>query len=85
MVLGGALIAGGIGTIGGLARWAIAAAGLLPIRLGLSNGCIRAPMPGLPRETRRSARPDAEYPIRIEAPLLSCIAIPGANQLSPLR
>ena len=48
MVLGLALIAGGIGALGGLAGWAMAVAGLLPLTLGVINGCILAPFLHVP-------------------------------------
>ena len=48
IVLGLALIAGGIGAVGGVAGWAMAVAGLLPLTLGIINGCILAPFLRVP-------------------------------------
>jgi hypothetical protein len=48
MVLGVALIAGGIGALGGVAGWAMAVAGLLPLTLGVIDGCILAPVLQVP-------------------------------------
>jgi hypothetical protein len=42
IVVGAALIAGGIGAIGGVAGWALAVAGRLPLTVGVINGCILA-------------------------------------------
>jgi len=48
MVLGLALIAGGVGALGGAAGWAMAVAGLLPLTLGVINGCVLAPVLHVP-------------------------------------
>lgn len=48
IVLGIVLIAVGIGAVGGVAGWAIAVAGLLPLTLGIINGCILAPLLRVP-------------------------------------
>ncbi|MDO8532816.1 MAG: DUF2892 domain-containing protein [Dehalococcoidia bacterium] len=48
IVLGIVLIAVGIGAVGGVAGWAIAVAGLLPLTLGIINGCIFAPLLRVP-------------------------------------
>ena len=48
IVLGLALIAGGIGVVGGGLGWIIAITGLLPLLLGIINGCILAPFLKVP-------------------------------------
>jgi hypothetical protein len=48
IVLGVALIFWGIGSVRGVAGWVIAIAGLLPLTLGLINGCILAPFLKVP-------------------------------------
>ena len=48
IVLGLALIGWGIGNVGGVVGWAIAIAGLLPVTLGIINGCILAPFLHVP-------------------------------------
>ncbi len=48
IVLGLALIALGIGKVGGVLGWALAIAGLLPVTLGIINGCILAPFLKVP-------------------------------------
>ena len=48
IVVGLALVAWGLGTVGGALGWAIAIAGLLPITLGVINGCILAPFLHVP-------------------------------------
>jgi hypothetical protein len=48
IVLGVALILWGIGSVRGVAGWVIAIAGLLPLTLGIINGCILAPFLRVP-------------------------------------
>lgn len=48
IVLGLMLIALGIGKIGGTMGWLIAIFGLLPLTLGIINGCILAPLLHVP-------------------------------------
>ena len=48
IVIGLALIAWGIGVVGGGLGWIIAIAGLLPLTLGIINGCILAPFLKVP-------------------------------------
>ena len=48
IVLGLALIVLGIGIVGGVTGWVIAIAGLLPLTLGIINGCILAPFLKVP-------------------------------------
>jgi hypothetical protein len=48
IVLGLALIGWGIGILGGVLGWVIAIAGLLPVTLGIINGCILAPFLHVP-------------------------------------
>ena len=48
IVIGLALIGWGLSTVGGVLGWVIAIAGLLPITLGIINGCILAPFLHLP-------------------------------------
>ena len=48
IVLGLALIALGIGIVGGVLGWVKAIAGLLPLTLGIINGCILAPFLKVP-------------------------------------
>ena len=48
IVLGLALIAGGIGVVGGGLGWIIAITGLLPLWLGIINGCILTPFLKVP-------------------------------------
>ena len=48
IVLGLALIVLGIGMVGGVAGWVMAIAGLLPLTLGIINGCILAPFLKVP-------------------------------------
>jgi hypothetical protein len=48
IVLGVALIAWGIWGIGGPIGWLVGVAGLLPITLGVINGCILAPLLQVP-------------------------------------
>jgi hypothetical protein len=48
IVLGVVLIALGIGIVGGVLGWIIAIAGLLPLTLGIINGCILAPFLKVP-------------------------------------
>ena len=48
IVIGLALIALGVGIVGGVAGWIIAIAGLLPLTLGVINGCILAPILKVP-------------------------------------
>lgn len=48
IVLGLALIFWGIGGVGGMWGWVIAIAGLLPLILGIINGCILAPFLHVP-------------------------------------
>ena len=47
-VLGLALIAWGIGVVGGGLGWIIAITGLLPLLLGIINGCVLAPFLKVP-------------------------------------
>ena len=46
--LGLALMVWGIGFVGGVLGWAIAIAGVLPLTLGIINGCILAPFLHVP-------------------------------------
>jgi hypothetical protein len=48
IVVGLALIGVGIGVVGGVLGWIIAIAGLLPLTLGIMNGCILAPILRVP-------------------------------------
>ena len=48
IVLGLAFIAWGIGVVGGGLGWVMAIAGLLPLVLGIVNGCILAPFLKVP-------------------------------------
>jgi hypothetical protein len=48
IAIGLALIAVGVGFVGGVAGWLIAVAGLLPLTLGVINGCILAPFLKVP-------------------------------------
>lgn len=48
IAIGALLIAGGIGVVGGPLGWALAVAGLLPLTLGIMNGCILAPLLKVP-------------------------------------
>lgn len=48
IVLGLALIGWGLSIVGGALGWVIAIAGLLPITLGIINGCILAPFLHVP-------------------------------------
>jgi hypothetical protein len=48
ILLGLALMFWGIGGIGGVVGWALAVAGLLPLTLGIINGCILAPFLHVP-------------------------------------
>ena len=43
IVPGLTLIALGIGIVGGVLGWVMAVAGLLPLTLGVINGCVLAP------------------------------------------
>ena len=48
IALGLALIAWGIGVVGGRPGWMMAIAGLLPLGLGIINGCILGPLLKVP-------------------------------------
>jgi len=48
ILLGLALLLWGIRGVGGVLGWAIAIAGLLPLTLGIINGCILAPFLHVP-------------------------------------
>ena len=48
IVLGLVLIVGGLFAIGDVAGWIIAVAGLIPLTLGVVNGCILAPLLKVP-------------------------------------
>ena len=48
IVVGLALMLWGIGGVGGVLGWVIAIAGLLPLTLGIINGCILAPFLHVP-------------------------------------
>jgi len=48
IVIGLALIVIGIGKVGGASGWIIAIIGLLPLILGIINGCILAPLLKVP-------------------------------------
>lgn len=48
IVVGVALIAVGLLVVGGTAGWVMAAVGLLPLTLGLTNGCLLAPLLRVP-------------------------------------
>jgi hypothetical protein len=48
ILLGLGLMLWGIGSVGGLLGWVIAIAGLLPLTLGIINGCILAPFLNVP-------------------------------------
>ena len=48
IALGLALIGVGLGVVGGVGGWIMAIAGLLPITLGVINGCILAPILRVP-------------------------------------
>jgi len=48
IVAGLVLMFWGIGGVGGVAGWVIAAVGLLPLTLGIINGCILAPFLRVP-------------------------------------
>jgi hypothetical protein len=47
-VIGLALITIGIGIVGGVPGWIIAVLGLIPLTLGIINGCILAPFLKVP-------------------------------------
>jgi hypothetical protein len=48
ILFGLALILWGVWGLGGMLGWVIAFAGLLPITLGIINGCILAPLLNVP-------------------------------------
>lgn len=48
IVLGLLLIAWGIGGVGGPKGWSIAVGGMLPLILGIINGCLFAPLLRVP-------------------------------------
>ncbi len=48
IVLGLVLIIYGLGFVGGGTGWILAAVGLLPLTLGIINGCILAPLLKVP-------------------------------------
>lgn len=48
IVAGVLLVAAGLGLVGGPVGWAIAVAGLLPLTLGVMNGCVLAPLLRVP-------------------------------------
>jgi hypothetical protein len=48
IVLGLVLIVVGIGIVDGVLGWIIAVAGLLPLTLGIINGCILTPLLKVP-------------------------------------
>jgi len=48
IVIGIALMFWGIGRVGGVMGWMIAIAGLLPLTLGIINGCVLAPFLRVP-------------------------------------
>jgi hypothetical protein len=48
IVIGLVLIGWGAGVVGGPKGWGIAAIGLLPLTLGIINGCILAPFLHVP-------------------------------------
>ncbi len=48
IIVGIALIAWGLGMVGGVAGWVIALVGLLPLTLGIVNGCLLARLFGGP-------------------------------------
>jgi hypothetical protein len=48
ILLGLALVLWGIARVGGVLGWVIAIAGLLPLTLGIINGCILAPFLHVP-------------------------------------
>jgi len=48
VVIGAGLIAWGLGSVGGTKGLIIAVVGLLPLTLGLINGCLLAPLLGVP-------------------------------------
>ena len=57
IVLGLVLIAVGIGVLGGVLGWIVAIAGLLPLTLGVINGCILAPFLKVPFKGSNLPRP----------------------------
>lgn len=48
VVLGLVLIIVGIGIVDGVAGWIVAFSGLLPLTLGVINGCVLAPLLKVP-------------------------------------
>jgi hypothetical protein len=58
IVLGLALIVLGTGTVDGVWGWIIAIAGLLPLTLGVINGCILAPFLKVPFKGANLRCPD---------------------------
>ena len=60
IVLGLALIAWGIGVVGGGLGWVIAIAGLLPLILGIINGRILAPLLKVPFRGSACLDPDRD-------------------------
>ena len=48
ILAGLALIAWGLGSLGGAVGWVVAAVGLLPLVLGIINGCLFAPLLKVP-------------------------------------
>ena len=48
IVIGLVMIAIGLGKVGGASGWIIAIVGLLPLTLGIINGCILAPLLKVP-------------------------------------
>jgi hypothetical protein len=48
ILLGLGLMLWGIGSVGGALGWVMAIAGLLPLTLGIINGCILAPFLHVP-------------------------------------
>jgi hypothetical protein len=48
IVLGVGLLVAGIGFVGGTAGWLIAMLGVLPLTLGVINGCILSPILHVP-------------------------------------
>lgn len=48
ILIGIALIAWGVGSVGGAVGWVLAVIGLLPLTLGIINGCIFAPLLKVP-------------------------------------
>lgn len=55
--LGLMLIATGVGIVGGTGGWVMAVAGLLPLTLGIINGCILAPFLNVPFKGSNLPRP----------------------------